>query len=202
LVAAAAVATQCIDYGVFNLRFRFLDMDTHASVFGVVSLMALVAATGIALVNARSAPVSARRRFLLPALLFGLLVLRLLHPVDVLLIALPVAVITLALLWSSAERRTDRARALVRTGCVFLVCSYFTHLFDTTVLSTSNRDAIDSWPIQVELMVRHVSELVGWALVAAGYWESYLSRPRCLDANPEVPEPARRRQSLRAPRPE
>ena len=46
---ALLAAGQLIDFGVFNLRIRAFNTDTHASVFGVASLLAqVVAAAAIA----------------------------------------------------------------------------------------------------------------------------------------------------------
>jgi hypothetical protein len=52
LLSTTATIAQFIDYGVFDLRIQALDADTHASIFGAISLLALQAAIFAAVVDA------------------------------------------------------------------------------------------------------------------------------------------------------
>jgi hypothetical protein len=163
--ALVGAATQLIDFGFFDLRVRWLDQTTHASVFGVLSVLALAVAVAFALALAAARGVGDRRLLFLPPLLSILLVLRVEHPLHVLLYALPFAAATFAVLWT-LDAATGAAR-LVRLGCLSLVGSYAVHAAGTSIVSHLGYGP-QTWPYQVKLVTKHSGEIAGWMLVAAG----------------------------------
>lgn len=98
-VALAASAAQVIDLAVLDPGSRLLDMNTHASLFGVVSLLALAAACGAGLLLVTYPAANGRARIVLPLLLAALLGLRLLHPAGVIFYAIPLVAVTFPVLW-------------------------------------------------------------------------------------------------------
>lgn len=173
-LACGAAAAQFVDFGLFDLRLRWLDMATHASVFGVVSILALTAAlalaTLLALFNAGD-----RTLLALPCVLAIILALRVLHPPRVLLYAVPFGVAAFVLLWRLAPR--TRGSGLVRAGCVALVLSYAIHAVGTTIVTELGYGPM-SWPYQIKLVIKHSGELMGWTLVAAGLADLLEGRAR------------------------
>jgi hypothetical protein len=172
-----AATVQLVDFGVDHLRMRGLDMDTHASLFGVISLLALVAAAGVA--GLIAAPKANPNRFavVLPSLLMVLLALRLLHPTHVIFLALPIAAVTFVILWLHVGRQGSLAQRVTRGGCAMLVVSYLVHAFGTA-LSSALGYGEETWPTQIGLVVGHSAELAGWVVVATGLAVVYISDDR------------------------
>jgi hypothetical protein len=177
-VALAATAAQLVDFRAYGLRLRILDMDTHASVFGAASLLALAAAVAMAMLLAVAPPRRNRAARALPQLLAVLLALRVVHPSYVIFAALPFAAATFVVLWRHAAEPDSRAQRVIRAGCLMLVGSYVLHAFGHRVLSELDYGA-DSWPFQITFVIRHSTELAGWMVVATGLADVYasLSRP-------------------------
>lgn len=163
-LALAASATQLLDFAVLDARW--LDMNTHASVFGAISLLALACAGVVAVLLAASEKNRGRASVPLPVLLAVLLLLRLVHPVNVIYFALPCAAATFVLLWATYGADEPDARRLIRTGCVVLAGSYLVHA-GGVLLSASGYDR-HTWPSEARLLVSHSGELAGWVLVATG----------------------------------
>jgi len=181
--ALAASLAQLVDYSAFGLRIRMLDMDTHASVFGVVSLLALLAALAVATLLAVERTTRTRASVLLPWLLTGLLALRVLHPAHVIVFALAPAAATLVILWRDTGAPRSYARRLIRAGCVVLLGSYAVHAFGGSAVSSLG-SGTGSWAYQVELTIRHSAELAGWTLVAAGLASIYTAARGDAPASP------------------
>ena len=124
-VALAASTAQLVDFGVYDQRLRAWDMMTHNSVFGVVSLAAL----GVAVLAALATAIQDDERRVQFACLSGLLglllALRIAQPPHVLLLALPVSVAALGLLWTAAPAGT--ARRVMRDGCIVLALAFLVH---------------------------------------------------------------------------
>lgn len=176
VVALSASAAQLIDFAIVDQGIRLLDMKTHASVFGVVSLLALCVACGAALLLAADSMPS-RTLALLPPLLAVLLGLRLLHPDGVILFALPFAVATLALLWRHVGVPGSDAQRVIRAGCVTLGGAYLVHAFGgSPVVGLGYGD--DTWPYEARLLVSHVGELAGWMVVATGLVAAFVGARR------------------------
>jgi len=196
VLALAAAAAQLIDFGVYGLRIHLLDMSTHASVFGVISVLALIAAGAAAIELAANRRTCTRWSCVLPLLLAVLLALRVIHPAHVLVLALPFAVATFAALWWHVGAPGSRARRLVRVGCVVLIGSYAVHAVGTTVVSALGYGAA-TWPYQVKLVIKHSGELAGWAIVATGLVLAHIALVSAragepAQAHPRQPLPARR----------
>jgi hypothetical protein len=170
-LAAAATTTQLIDFGVYGRRLKLLDMMTHRSIFGIVSLAVLAAAAcacALLILVERD-----RRRALavLGAVLATLLALRLAQPPHVLLLALPASAAALALLWRAAT--PGPARRVVQEGCAVLVLAFVIHGVGEKVVADLGYGP-ETWAYQVKAVVKHSGELAGWALVAGGLFLSRL----------------------------
>jgi hypothetical protein len=164
-MALALVAAQSVDFGALAMRVRLLDSDTHASVFGVASLLAQAAAALLAAAYSRASP--RRNLWLTVAMLVGaLLALRVSAGFEGELLALPVGLV-FVLLWRLSAPEHPRARAVMRAGLVLLTFSFVVHLVGPKVVSWSGYSE-NSWPYQVKGMLKHTTELAGWMLVATG----------------------------------
>ena len=174
--ALAGAVTNLIDFRVYGLRVRLLDMTTHASVFGAVSLLALAGASGMAALLA-----GRTRRTLgalvLPLLLAALLVLRVFHPSHVFLLALPIAAATFAVLWQYGAASASPARRLIRAGCGTLAVSYVVHASGGSIVATPAYGT-GSWPYELKEVLAHSSELAGWIVVAAGLAAAFAALTR------------------------
>jgi hypothetical protein len=178
VLSAALAVTQAIDFGVFDLRFRSLDSNTHASVFGIVSLLACAFAVIFSAIFAK------RTHGAVPAILSGalavILVLRVWSPPYVLVLALPFTVIALVMLW----RQATGARGIVRTGCLLLIISFAIHIAESKASGSVVLNP-DSWAYQIRCIVKHAAELSGWVLVAAGFLYLILEKtPRARRSTP------------------
>ena len=165
--ALAAAVAQFVDFGVYGLRIRQLDMSTHASVFGVLSVLALVTAGGAAVLLAVAETTRRGALLVLPPLLAALLALRVLQPTHVLLWALPFAAATFVVLWWCCGTPASATRRLIRAGCAILIGSYAIHALGTSVVSALGYGPA-SWPYQIKLVVKHSGELAGWTIIATG----------------------------------
>jgi hypothetical protein len=170
-VALVACGAQLLDFAVLDVRW--LDMNTHASVFGALSLLALALAAAEAALLAASQTARTRASLLLPMLLAALLILRLIHPANVIFLALPCAAATFVILWGHNGAPRSEAERLIRLGCVALVGSYVVHA--GRVLLSASGYGRHTWPTEARLLVGHSAELAGWMLVAAGLAAVYAS---------------------------
>jgi hypothetical protein len=187
MLAVAATAAQLVDFGVYDNRIGLLDMMTHRSIFGVVSIAVLAAALAGSARLALGAggdrvPVAA-----LAALLAVLLVLRVAQPPHVLLLALPASAAALWLLWTAALPAAELR--VVREGCVVLVLAFVVHGAGEWIVAQLGYGP-DTWAYQIKAVVKHSGELTGWALVAGGLLLAAL-RPRRY----RIPAESRRRRS-------
>jgi hypothetical protein len=164
-LAVAATATQLIDFGVYGQRVRLLNMMTHRSIFGIVSLAVLAAAVcacALLMLGERDH----RRRFAsLGALLAALFALRIAQPPHVLLLAVPANAAALVLLWTAPLPAA--ARRVLRDGCIVLVLAFGVHGIGEKVVADLGYGP-DTWAYQIKAVVKHSGELLGWALVAGG----------------------------------
>ena len=198
--AVAAAAAQMIDFGVYDLRIRLLDMSTHASLFGAVSVLALVSVGCLALLLAIATPTRSAATSVLPLLCAILLALRVLHPTHVVLLALPFAAATFIVLWWGTAERGSAARRMLRYGCATLVGSYAIHAFGTSIVSALGYGEF-TWPYQIKLMIKHSGELGGWTVVATGLAMALAaafrrpSDPEGSDRGPYVDVPTSRSRS-------
>lgn len=170
--ALGQLVTQAIDFGFFDLRIGVLDSDTHASIFGVASLLAMAAAALAA--GARAATSAQRGRWLaLSAVLLVLLVIRAGLPDDPWALAAPLAVL-FAMYWHFTADDPPRIRNLVRLSLVLLAFSFVVHLVGMRIV-TGLGYSYNSWPYEVKAILKHTGELAGWILIAAGVLAGSLS---------------------------
>jgi hypothetical protein len=175
-LAVAATTTQLIDFGVYGQRLKLLDMMTHRSIFGIVSLAVLAAAACACSLLWLLERDGRRRLAPLGAILVFLLALRLAQPPHVLLLALPASAAARALLWTA--ELPGPARRVLREGCVVLVLAFVVHGIGEKVVADLGYGP-DTWAYQVKAVVKHSGELAGWALVAGGLILALLrTRPR------------------------
>jgi hypothetical protein len=174
-IAIAATTAQLIDFGVYDQRLRSLDMMTHNSIFGIVSLTALGVAAAASLAAAVVRNEGRREFAALGGLLVLLLALRIAHPAHVLLIALPVSAAALVLLWTTAP--PGPSRRVVRDGAVVLVLALIVHGIGEKIVAMLGYGP-QTWAYQLKAVVKHSGELAGWVLVAAGLSSIVVRRER------------------------
>lgn len=198
LLAAAVVfaqtASQMIDFRIFDLRLRVLDSNHHASLFGVISILAQAVAAmaiGLRVVSSR------RLAWLMVAALVGLLAVpRALmryepaferHDVLILVAPLTVAFIVLCAL---TFRDARRVRFMVWGSLALLAFSFALHAVGAqadasspSVYGTSAYLATHTWPYQVTGMIKHGAELTGWMLLATAMAAAASLRARAKAAN-------------------
>jgi hypothetical protein len=173
-LAVAATTTQLIDFGVYQQRLKLLDMMTHRSIFGIVSLAVLAGAACACALLALVERDRRKRLALLGAILAALLALRLAQPPHVLLLALPASAAALALLWTAAP--PGPARRVLQEGCVVLVLAFVIHGVGEKIVADLGYGA-ETWAYQIKAVVKHSGELAGWALVAGGLVLSLRASP-------------------------
>jgi uncharacterized membrane protein YfbV (UPF0208 family) len=187
---ASLIVTQTIDFAVYDLRIAALDSDVHASIFGVVSLVAQGAAIAAAVARART---SRHRKAwsLLAVLLSALLVVRIVASYSVLLVP-PVALVC-AMLWKLTADDEPRARAVVRVALMLLAFSFVVHGVGPKVVTALGYSA-NSWPYEVKALLKHTTEMAGWMLLASGLFAGRAPRPARKGADEgSFPPPERRR---------
>jgi hypothetical protein len=165
IMVALLAAGQAIDFGVYNLRLRWLNTDTHRSVFGIASLLATVAAASA---SAWRAAHSERQRWAwltLAVLLAGLVLIRGLTAYSAKVVGAPLACVFLLLFWLT-WRDPAASRAVVWAALILLMTSLLLH--EVGAASDASNASDYSWSYQVLTMIKHGSELGGWMLVATG----------------------------------
>lgn len=164
-MVALLAASQLINFGFFDLRLGAFDTDSHASVFGVVSLLAELAAA--AAIGWRGSHVERYRWawFVLGALVAGLVLVRGLTTFNAAALAVPLACVFCLVCWLT-WRDPGAARAVVWAGLILMGTSLLLHQvgLDADVLNYSNQN----WGYQITAVVKHGSELGGWMLLATG----------------------------------
>jgi hypothetical protein len=168
-VALAAViaqaVTQVIDFTVYDLRIGALNSDVHASIFGIMSLVAEAAMALAAGFRAQHSEKRARW-LVLAGLAAALVVVRAALPGSAAAFAVPCAVL-FALVWSSTSADPTRARALVRLSLYLLAFSFAVHIFELKIAPALGFKA-NTWPGEIKCLVKHSAELSGWFLLATG----------------------------------
>lgn len=163
VMVALLAATQLVDFGVFDLRIGALDTDTHASVFGAVSLLAQAAAAA-AVVWRGSATKQRRAAWLaLGAVVGGLVLVRIFVTYRAETVAAPLACMVCLLCWLT-WREHCAARTVVWVALALMMTSLLLHEvgLDADVLNYSDQ----SWAYQLTAVAKHGSELAGWMLLA------------------------------------
>jgi hypothetical protein len=173
VMVALLAATQLIDFGVYDLRLKALNTDTHASLFGVISLLAQLAAAA-AIVWRGSRTDQRRWAWLALGLLIGgLVVIRGLVSYNAKTVAAPLACVLWLLCWLT-WRDPIAARTVIWAALVLLVTSLLLHEvgLDADVLNYSDR----SWGYQFTAVAKHGCELAGWMLVVTGIIAGFKGR--------------------------
>ena len=173
-MVALLAASQLINYGVFDLRLRAFDTDTHASVFGVASILA-EAAAGAAIAWRGSRVERHRWAWLaLAALVAGLIVMRTMTTFNAATLAAPLACVFVLVCWLTWPDPVA-PRTVVWAALILMVTSLVLHQvgLDADVLNYSNQ----SWAYQITAVAKHGCELAGWLLLATGIIAAIEGRP-------------------------
>jgi hypothetical protein len=170
LVGAAALVMlqatmQAIDFGVFDLRIRGINSDTHHSLFGIASLLAqmVVAAASVW----RGCRVERHRRawFVLGALVVGLVIVRGLSTFNATMLAVPLTCL-FGLVCLLTWRDPGGARTVVWAGLLLMAASFLLH--KVGLAAEGSAASQHTWSYQFTGMVKHGAELAGWMLLATG----------------------------------
>lgn len=174
VLTALLAASQLINYGVYHLRLQAFNTDTHASVFGVVSILA--EASAAAAMVWRGTRVERHRWawFVAGALAAGLILMRTFTTFNAAALAAPLACVFCLVCWLT-WRDPGAARTVVWAALVFMLTSLVLHQvgLDADVLNYSNQ----SWAYQFTAVAKHGCELVGWLLLATGTVAAVAGRP-------------------------
>jgi hypothetical protein len=167
-------ASQLINFGVYNLRLRAFDSDYHTSVFGVVSILAQVAAAAVS--GWRGTRLERHRWawFALGALLAGLVVVRGLTHFNATALAVPLACVFCLVCWLT-WRDHRGPQLVVWTGLALMVASLLLHKVGLAADSSTASDY--TWPYQILTVVKHGCELSGWMLIALGIAAGSVTSP-------------------------
>lgn len=161
----AQVVTQIIDFTVYDLRIGALDSDVHASIFGIMSLVAELAMAMAA--GFRGLRTQERGRWLVLAVIVApLVLLRAALPGSAAVAAAPVAVV-FVLAWSLTSSDPVPARTAVRLALFLLAFSFVVHIVGLRVVHGLGYVG-NSWPYEVKGILKHSAELAGWILLATG----------------------------------
>jgi hypothetical protein len=168
----AQAATQVIDFTVYDLRIGALNSDVHASIFGIMSLVAeavMAAAAGLRALHTEN-----RTRWLvLAALAAALVPVRAALPGSAAAFAGPCAIV-FALVWSLTSDDPARARTVVRVSLYLLTFSFVVHIVGLKIVHELGYGA-NTWPYEIKCLLKHSAELSGWFLLAAGVLGGMLS---------------------------
>lgn len=187
LVTAAMVAllaaSQLIDFGVFDLRIGALNTDSHASVFGVVSLLAQAAAA--AAIGWRGSRMDRHRWawLALAAIVAALVLIRTLVTYNPKAVAAPLACMFWLLCWLT-WRDSPHARTVVWAALILMTTSLLLHEvgLDADVLNYSDQN----WAYQITAVMKHGSELAGWMLLVTGITAGIENRPGSAGSADEI----------------
>jgi hypothetical protein len=178
-VAAVAgqIATQIVDFSVYDLRIAALNSDVHMSIFGILSLAAQAAT--VAAVAARCLLATRRTRtgwLLLGALVLVLLAVRAVLPDDPIALLVPVG-IAFVLFWGLTLDDYPRARAIVRVALLLLAISFVIHIVGPKIIDALGY-GYRTWPYEIKALSKHTTELAGWILISAGIFAGGLGGSR------------------------
>ena len=164
LVVLQAIS-QAIDFGVFHLRIRGLNSDTHHSLFGVASLLAQMAVAGACVWRSRRVERYPRAWFALGPLVGGLVVIRGLTTFNAKMLAIPLACLFGLVCWLTWRDRAA-SRAVVWAGLALMAASLLLH--KVGLAADASTPSEYSWAYQITSMIKHGAELAGWMLLATG----------------------------------
>jgi hypothetical protein len=172
VMVALLAASQALDFGVFNLRLRWLNTDNHFSVFGVASLLAQVAAAAACAARGRTE----RHRWAwltLGVLLVGLALSRTLTSYNASVLAAPLGCAFALLCWLT-WRDPGASKGVVWAGLILLVISLLLH--EVGVDADASKASDYTWSYQALAILKHGAELGGWLLVGTGLTAGIKSR--------------------------
>jgi hypothetical protein len=171
------VASQAVDFAVFDLGIRALNSDTHHSLFGVASLLAQTAVAAVCAWRGAHALRHRRGWSLLGGLVGGLVLIRGLATFNATALAVPLASVFGLLCWLTWRDRAP-ARSVVWASLILMAASLLLHKVG---LAADAGASAHSWAYQITSMVKHGAELAGWLLLATGIAAGVPSR--------QLPEP-------------
>jgi len=165
VAALAQIITQVISFAAYDDSIGALNSDVHASIFGIVSLVAMGAAAAAAAVRAREAA-NPRPWWLLVGILTVLLAVRAALPDDPAALSAPLAIVFVGF-WVLTANDSPRARTMVRVALFVLLFSFVIHVIGPKLV-TELGYGYNTWPYEIKGMLKHSTEIAGWVLVAAG----------------------------------
>jgi hypothetical protein len=182
LAALAQIVTQVISFAVYDDRIGALNSDVHASIFGIVSIVAMGAAAAATAVRAREAA-NPRPWWLLTGILTVLLAVRAALPDDPAALSAPLAIVFVGF-WVLTARDPARPRTMLRVALFLLVFSFVIHVVGLKIV-TELGYGYNTWPYEIKGMLKHSTEIAGWVLIATGLLAaSGLARPTRVLRNP------------------
>jgi hypothetical protein len=173
-LVAIQAATQAIDYSAYNLRLYALNSDKHASVFGVVSLLAQAAVAAAAAYRARQAEQPRVPWMALSALVGVLGLVRGLTAFNAALLAAPLAATFVLVAWLT-RRDPILTRAIVWAALGLMAISLLLHKVGLAADASTASDF--TWAYQLTGMVKHGCELAGWMLLTTGVLAGARAQP-------------------------
>jgi hypothetical protein len=174
VAAIGQIATQIVDFAVYDLRIAALNSDVHMSIFGILSLAAQAAAVAAVAARCLLAPRNMRTGWLLlGALILVLLGVRVALPDDPIALLVPVG-IAFVLFWRLTMDDYPRARIVVRVALLSLAISFVIHIVGPKIIDALGY-GYGTWAYQIKALSKHVTELTGWILIATGLFAGALA---------------------------
>jgi hypothetical protein len=191
LLVVIQTLMQWVDFHYFDLNLRVFDSNHHASVFGVLSLLAQAGAAAAVALRAKSSP-QRRPWLVLAALVAALVVVRGVMPDRAVMLAPVAGGIFLLLCWLTSE---DPAaiRAVTLGALLLLFVSFAMHAAGLSGNAGPGTE-YDSWGYQLPEMLKHSAEFAGWMLLGIAMAAVSTVAPKSAH-RPEIGSP-RSRQRL------
>jgi len=189
VILVLALASQLLDYGVYDHRVRALDTSSETGMVGLLGQGATFAAAASAWFAAirlrRAAPT---------ALAVLLTFLAVDHAAQLheevprwRLAYLPLLAVTFLALVAMARGPASGGDRLLIWGVALLAASLALHEIGGWLMVRAGV-ASDSWVFQIKLGVKHGTEVAGWLLVALGLATAWRARSAGGPEPPAVPE--------------
>lgn len=179
LVAAAVVtlqvASQLIDFRIFDLRLWELNADKHYSLFGVASILAQATVAAASGWRGRRADRHRWPWFALAALVAALVLVRALVTYQASTLAVPLVCVFVLVCWLT-WRDPGASRTVVWAALALIAISLLLHEVGPDADSSTASDF--TWVYQITGVVKHGCELAGWMMIATGIIAGSMARTR------------------------